>query len=387
MLALLAALSLQDAWWDAGWKLRRALTVRNGTDAAFEAGRPVDLEIDLDFLSLRDKARPGLADLAVVRGGRRIAHVLRPSADGRRFTLTFPLGGEIASGASDVGYALYYGNPEGKPPEGRPFPFFQDFSSADGLDLGALTGGARDGALELRDAPAERTAITPERLELKTARIPDAFAISFDLEAVFANTPALAVCLEIALLDPALAGADLKPAAALIERLNADDLEVRERATLALIALGPEALPALADAIPPDAEVRTRVERIVAAIRKKAPPSVIRAGLVCSDILWKTAAVAGASASQGAGRPADGSPRRFRFEVTRDPEGHVTVSCDGQRLQRGVLKAPPGRVSIVAWKTAAVKPAPIRIDNVFIRTFVDPEERPATTIDVEVARP
>ena len=65
----------------------------------------------------------------------------------------------------------------------------------------------------------------------------------------------------------------------------------------------------------------------------------------------------------------------------------MTVWCDGQRMQRGVLKAPPGRVSIVAWKTAAVKPSPIRIDNIFVRAFVDPEERPATTIDVEVARP
>ncbi|HEX7901693.1 MAG TPA: hypothetical protein VF950_28295, partial [Planctomycetota bacterium] len=82
MLALL--LALQDAWWDPGWKLRRALSVRNGTDAAFAEGRPVELEIDPDFLGLRDKARPGLADLAVVRGGRRIPHVLRPSIDGRR---------------------------------------------------------------------------------------------------------------------------------------------------------------------------------------------------------------------------------------------------------------------------------------------------------------
>ena len=96
--------------------------------------------------------------------------------------------------------------------------------------------------------------------------------------------------------------------------------------------------------------------------------------------------MAGASSSQGAKAPADGSPRRFRFEVARDPEGHVTVSCDGQRLQRGVLKAAPGRVSIAVWKTAAVKPAPIRLDNVFLRAFVDPEERPTTTIDVEVPR-
>ncbi|HEX7897414.1 MAG TPA: hypothetical protein VF950_06620, partial [Planctomycetota bacterium] len=306
---------------------------------------------------------------------------------GRRYALTFPLAASIASGASDVAYALYYGNPEGRPPSERPFPLYLDFSEAS-PDLGALAGGVRDGALEIRDAPAERTAHTPERVALKTEAFPEAFTLSFDLEAGVANAPALAVCLEIEAHDPALAGAQFKPAAELLERLGADDLEVRERATLALINLGPAALPALAEAArSDDAEVRARVERIIAAIRKSAPPARIRAGLVSSEILWKTAAVAGASSSQGAKAPADGSPRRFRFEITRDPEGHVTVSCDGQRLQRGVLTAAPGRVSIAVWKTAAAKPAPIRLDNVFLRAFVDPEERPATTLDVETAKP
>lgn len=384
MLALLV--SLQAAWWDAAWTYRRALTVRNGTDAAFAAGLPVELEIDPDFLGLRDKARPGLADLSIVRGGRRIPHVLRPSLDGRRLTLAFPLAAEIKAGGSDAGYALYYGNAEGRPPAERAF-YAQDFSGEEAVDLGALTGGVREGALELRDAPAERTPIAPERARLNTGPLPEAFALSFDLEAAFTNTPALAVCLEIAALDPAAAAEDLKPIAALVERLGAEDFEEREKATTALIALGPAALPALAEALrSPDVETRTRAERVVAAIRKTSPPPLIRAGLVSSEVLWRTAAVGGANSSQGAGRPADGASRRFRFEITRDPEGHVTITCDGQRLQRGLLKAPPGSVSIASWKTAAVKPAPIRLDNLFLRPFVDPDERPATTLEIEEIR-
>jgi hypothetical protein len=370
MLALL--LTLQAPWWDAAWTYRRALTVRNGTDAAFAAGLPVELEIDPDFLGLRDKARPGLADLAVVRGGRRIAHVLRPSLDGRRLTLAFPLAEEIKAGGSDAGYALYYGNAEGRPPAERAF-YAEDFSGDAAVELGALTGGVRDGALELRDAPAERTAIAPERVKLNTGAIPTSFTLTFDLEAVFTNAPALAVCLEVAALDPAVPAEDLKPVAALVERLGAEDFEEREKATAALIALGPAALPALAEALrSSDVETRTRAERVVAAIRKAAPPPLIRAGLVSSDVLWRTAAVGGASSSQGAGRPADGGPRRFRFEITREPEGHVTIACDGQRLQRGALKAPPGSISIAAWKTSGAKPAPIRLDNLYLRPFVDP---------------
>lgn len=373
-------LLLQDPWWDDAWTLRRALTVRNGSDEALAAGRPVDLEIDLDFLGLRDKARAGLADLAVVRGKTRVPHVLRPGA---RPTLTFPLAAELKAGASD-GYALYYGNPEGKPPAGPAFPLFQDFPDGATLEIGALTGGVRDGALEIRDVPVERSAAAPERIDFKTDGIPAAFTFSFELEAAFTNTPALNVAFEIFALDPTLKGVDLKPVRELAEQLGADDFEVRERATQALIALGPAVMAALADlAKAEDIEVRTRVERIAAAIRKASPPPVIRAGIACGEILWKTAAVGGAQSTQGAGRPADGSARRMRFEIARDPEGMVTISCDGQRLQRGKLIAPPGRLSLVAWKTGAVKPAQVRVDNLFLRPFVDPEDRPATTIDVE----
>lgn len=386
MLALLAALALQDAWWDAAWKLRRGLAVRNAGTEAVDAGLPVELEIDPDFLNLRDKGRPGLADLAVVRGGRRIPHVLRPSADGRRYALAFPLAEALPPGRTDA-YALYYGNPAGAPPAASPFPLVEDFSQARPLELGDLVAGVQDGALEVRNVPAGRNALIPERVDLRSGPLPRAFTLSFDLDAGFAGTPCLAVCIDIALDGPAPAPEDLKRAEALIRDLGADDFDVRDKATTALIALGEAALPALREAArAEDAEIRTRAQQALAAIRKKSPPPLIRAGLVGGDILWRTASVGGAQSSQGAGRSADGSPRRFRFQIERDPEGQVRVYCDGQRLQRGLLDGAGGRISIAAWKLQDAKPAPMRLDNLFLRPFVAAEDRPATTIDVEEAR-
>lgn len=387
MLALLAGLALQDAWWDAAWTLRRALAVRNAGTEAVAAGLPVELEIDPDFLGLRDKARPGLADLAVVRAGRRLPHVLRPSFDGRRYALAFPLAEAILPGKTDA-YALYYGNPAGAPPSATPFPLVEDFAQPPALELGELQAGLQDGALEIRNVPAGRSALAPERVELRSGPLPRAFTLSFDLEAGFAGTPCLAVCVDVALDGPAPAAEDVKRAEALVRDLGADEFDIRDRATTALIALGGAALPALREAArSEDAEIRTRAQHALEAIRKKAPPPLIRAGLLGGEILWRTAAVGGAQSSQGASRSADGSPRRFRFEIARDPEGHVTVSCDGQRLQRGRLDGAGGRISIAAWKVNDAKPAPMRLDNLFLRPYLAAEDRPATTIDVEEARP
>ncbi len=386
MLALIAALSLQDAWWDAAWKLRRGLDVRHAGTEAVEAGLPVELEIDPDFLGLRDKGRPGLSDLAVVHAGRRIPHVLRPSVDGRRYALAFPLAETLAPGQA-AAYALYYGNPAGAPPAAVPFPLVEDFTATPALALGELLAGVQGGVLEIRNVPAGRNALTPERVDLPCGPIPRAFTLSFDLEAGFAGTPSLAVCLDVALDGPVPAAEDVKRAEALVRDLGADEFDVRDRATAALAALGEAALPALREAArSEDAEIRTRAQHALAAIRKKTPPPLIRAGLVGGEILWKTAAVGGAQSSQGASRSADGTPRRFRFEIARDPEGHVTVSCDGQRLQRGRLDGAGGRVSIAAWKANDAKPAPLRLDNLFLRPYLAAEDRPATTIDVEEAR-
>ncbi len=387
MLTLLAALALQDAWWDAAWKLRRSLAVRNAAADAVAAGLPVELEIDPDFLGLRDKARPGLADLAVVRAGRRLPHVLRPSADGRRYALAFPLAEAIPPGKTDA-YALYYGNPGGAPPAGAAFPLAEDFARPPALALGGLLAGVQDGAFEIRNVPAGANALVPERVDVPSGPIPPAFTLSFDLEAGVAGAPCLAVCIEVALDRPAAAAEDVKRAEALVRDLGADEFDVRDKATTALVALGEAALPALREAArSEDAEIRTRAQHALAAIRKKTPPPLVRAGLLGGDILWRTASVGGAQSSQGASRSADGSPRRFRFQIERDPEGHVTVLCDGQRLQRGRLEGAGGRVSIAAWKLQDAKPAPMRLDNLFLRPYLAAEDRPATTIDVEETRP
>lgn len=381
MLVLTAALALQVPWWDGAWTQRRALRVRNGSAEALEPGLPVELEIDPDFLGLRGKARPGLADLAVVRGGRRVPHVLRD--DGRRLSLAFPLQARLEPGASDGAYALYYGNPAGAPPLESPFPLFEDFSQAAAFGIG----GVRDGALEILKAAPGSTALAPERAVLKSGELPRAFTLGFDLEVPPGALASLGVAVDVELRGPAPTAEDLRRAAELIARLAADDFEQREQATAGLILLGEAAREGVQTAAESeDAEVRTRALQILADLRRKSPPRLIRAGLLCGDLLWRSASVGGAQATQGAARPGDGAARRFRFEIARDPEGQVTVSCDGQRLQRGRLEGEPGRVSIVAWRRQEGVGGGVRLDNLFARRYVDPEERPATTLEIEETR-
>lgn len=372
MLFLAALLSQADA--DFAWTKRRALSLKNPSAETIPAGTPVEIELDLGFVEL-----PGA--LAVARGGRRIDHAF--FVDGRKALLAFPLAAPLAPSAEDPGYELRYGGPDAPPPK-APFLYAEDFSRAERVRIGGLAGGVRDGALVIRDAPAGRSASVPERVDLPAAPALDAFLLTFVLEADFDPAPGLALCLELAPPDPTAAH---KPALELIERLSAEDVETRERAAADLIAMGPAALPALLEAgRAGDAETRGRVERILAALQARASPPLLRAGLVASEVLWRTASVGGSTSSQGAGRPPRSGSRRFRFEIGRDADGIAWASCDGQRLQRGELRGPIGRLSIVAWRTSAGPVAPMRLDNVFLRPFVDPAERPVPTLDVERPR-
>jgi hypothetical protein len=395
LLLAVLALAPQDSWWDPAWGQRRRLLVQNGTERPLPAGAAVEVDVDPAFLELAGRAKADLSDLALVHAGRRRPHVLLPGRMPGRRTLVFASAAEIAPGKVDDRYAVYYGNPSGGPPEGKVFDVFEDFSDATRFRTlfqadDGLACSVREGALEIRDVPEERTRLAPARLAWTPRPAAPAFALEFDLEADLSGGPLAAAGIEIELRQPEAADpAAARRIAELVEALGEADFELRERASRALAALGPAAVPALLEAArSSDPEVRWRAEQAVREIRKASPPSVIRAGLAAADAKNRFALVSeigGAATRQLVGL-GEKTALSVKILIERDEDGAVAVSWNGGRGQKGVLAGELARISFVFHRTASGRPAPLRIDNVVLRRPVAEDERPATRLEPEESR-
>jgi hypothetical protein len=397
---LLAALVLvpapQDAWWDPAWSHRRRLAVVNGPDRALPAGAPIEIEIDPAFLELAGRAKADLSDLAVVHGGRRLPHVLLPGRAPDRRRLAFAAAEGVAAGATDGRYAVYYGNPAGVPPGGKVFDLFEDFADEARFRGrfevdGGLGCAVREGALEIRGIPEERTRLAPARLVWKARPASASFAAEFDLEADLDEGPLPAAGVEIELRGAAKPDeAVARKIAALAEALGEDGFERREQATRALIAIGPAAVPALLEAArSSDPEVRWRSEQAVREIRKASPPELIRAGIDAADGEGRFALlseIGGAATRQITGL---GTKRAFSLKVLieRREDGSVSVSWNGGRGQQGSVAGQPERISFVFHRTSAGRPAKVRIDHVILRSPAPDGDAAATVLEAEETRP
>ena len=132
--ALLAPAAPGEGWWNKDWKFRRPILINNRLDRPLDKGFTLTVEIDPDYLGVREKSRKGLEEWALVRGEDRIPFLLQPGS-GKTLTLGFRLRVDIRAGASDL-YELYYGNPEGTPLPATAedaFEFFEDFSRPEAL--------------------------------------------------------------------------------------------------------------------------------------------------------------------------------------------------------------------------------------------------------------
>jgi hypothetical protein len=394
--ALLLVLSLLpqaagDGWWDAAWKQRRRISLRNNHDRALPAGFTVEMELDAGYLGIAAKAKAGLADLALVHRGKRLPCLV---LDGRRPTLLFRTAADLGAGQADDGYALYYGNPEAAAPAVRRsdvVDFAEDFSDparfaerfAPDPEVRCAVEG---GALVLQDVDAGRTPEAPGRIVLKAGAVPPGFALSFDVEFERAPATPAGVAVAVDLKDPAPPVPDLgKKVDELIAALADDAWEAREKATRELIRLGKPAMAKLLAATRGgDAEVRWRAEHALREIREKTAPPVVSAGIAAAG-----PASMALPAAIGKYRPVQAwrgpVPSRLRVTIERDPEGDVRIAWNGQQRQTGELKGEVEQIAITAWKTGAM--TPVRLDNFEIRRFLDDDSKPTHTVDVEESRP
>jgi hypothetical protein len=394
----LAAPPSGEGWWNSAWKFRRPIAVKNNLDAELQAGFPIQMDLDLDFLGLRDKVKKDLSDLAVVHRGKRLPLVLLPGRPGEKLRLGFRTAAALRAGASDAGYALYYGNPDAAPEPGLPsqlFEIYEDFSRAESLaerfELDKdVTAEVREGALLIREVAAGRTEHAPARLVLKGAPPEGGFALSFDLEIDSSNAAALGFAVHVELKEAAAAD----PAAGrriddLIDKLGDLDWEVREQATRDLIKLGKPALPKLLAATRSnDAEVKWRAEHVLRQIREHSPAAAITAAVLSGNPSVGPIALSTRIGGRSAKVPFGGGwPVRLRVTVLRDQDGEVTVLWNNGKPQTGSLKGPVERISFTLYKGSAAPLGTIRVDSLVVKRHVDDDSRPTHTLELEETRP
>jgi len=388
-----------EGWFDREWKFRRPVVVKNNLDVELKAGYPVEVEIDLDFLGIREKSKKDLSDLAMVhRGNKRLPLALLPGRAAGKVLLGFRTPADLRAAATDSGYALYYGNP-GAVPEptspGQLYEVYEDFSRAEAFagrfepdkDIAAEV---RDGALLLREVAAGRTEHAPARLVLKGPPPEGGFALSFDLEIDSSNAAALGFAVHVEMKEPAAAD----PAAGrriddLIDQLGDHDWEVRDQATRDLIKLGKPALQKLLAATrSTDAEVKWRADHILREIRDRSPSSAITAAVLSGNSGVGPIALVSTIRGKVAKVPHGGGwPARLRVALLRDQDGEVTVLWNNGKPQTGHLPGAVERISFTLYKGSAAPLGAIRVDNLVVRRHVDDESRPTHTVELEETRP
>src|SRR5215831_987264 len=145
-----------EAWWNKEWKYRRPISIRNRGEKPLAKGFTMQIEVDPDYLQLRDKSKAGLEDWALVRRGERLPLLLQPAGT-KGVRLCFRTAADIAMNGSDA-YFLYYGSPDAAPLKTSPddvFDLWEDFSRPEALAERFqmdkdLTATVADGALVIR---------------------------------------------------------------------------------------------------------------------------------------------------------------------------------------------------------------------------------------------
>jgi hypothetical protein len=403
MNALLIALALvcrcvptsEDVRWNKDWKFRRPLSITNRLSRPLERGFTLQVEIDPDYLGIRDKSKAGLEDWALVRGALRIPFLLRPGP-GRTVVLCFRTVEELRPAASD-GYYLYYGAPDSTPTpvaQDQVFEFWEDFSRPEALAErfvtdNDLTASVQDGALVIREVAAGRTSTGPARITFKKFPQMAGFELSFDLEMDSSVAAAAGFAVTIDLKEPGANDRAIgKKVDDLIEKLGDDQWESREKATKELITIGRLAVARLTEALrATDVEVKWRADHILKVIRAKSPAPLISAGVEGGDPRMPVALTSSIGGLPNRLLHRAGFPVRTRIAVQRDPEGDIQIHWNGRLPQSGQMMGEIQQVAFTVYKASTAPLGSIRIDNIQVRRFVDEESKPTSTIDLEELRP
>jgi hypothetical protein len=395
LIALCAPSPAGEGWWSKDWKFRRPIAINNRLDRPLDKGFTMQIEIDPDYLGIRDHSRTDFGDWAVVHKGVRIPAFVQPSR-ARILLISFRIVDDIKAGSFD-GYLLYYGNPDATPPKVAPeeiFEFFEDFSRPESLGERFLvdkdlTCTVQDGALLIQESGSGRGPATPCRLIFRKFPALAAFELSFDLEMESSDAAAAGCLITVDLKEPGAADESIaKKVATLVEQLGNDEWDAREKATAGLIAIGRPAVARLSEAAQsPDAEIKWRSTHILKLIAERSPAPLISAGIVGGDTKLPVALNTVIGKNRSSLKYRSGWPVKTRVTLERDGDGDVKVQWDGRSPQSGQMPGEIREVGFSIFKGTTSPLGTIRIHNIVVRRSVEDDSRPTTMIDVEETRP
>jgi hypothetical protein len=380
MTAFFAAILLQD-WWNGDWTSRRAVELANRADRALPAGSPVTFTLDESIANA--------AELVVLHGGKPMPF-LAEKRD-RKVLVRFRTAAEIARGARDAGYAIYYGNASAPANATKPaelWDFHEDFDGAPesvAIDA-ALKTSIDKGMLAITDVAVERSELAPARIALKGAAPKGAFAIEVDFDVAVKEDAQAAVGLLVEMKEKALATDDAtaKKVRDLVDRLGDESFETREEATKELVKLGRAALAKVQEAArSADAEIKWRAEAVAKKILSDHPPKSVLTLLKAGDAGAKATRVFVAGGRRLIFPNSIPIPGRVAVRFERDDDGEIAITWNGTR-QEGVEMAGEIReISIVAFKGVAGAIGRIGIDRIAVGPFLMESERPSVTVQPE----
>lgn len=385
-------------WWNADWKHRRRITVKNNLEGKLEAGYPIAVLLDANYLGLLEKSKEGLADLALAHAGKEVPFALFPGPSKGTFLLWFRSAASLEASGSDPGYAVYYGNPAAQTRAkslAAVLDFYEDFENPEAARErfeadSDLTWSIRNGGLVIQDVSAGRTRLAPAKIVLKTLPSTPGFALSFDLEIEAPKGAVLECGINVEMKkerkeDPKLK----KRIAELIRSLGDADFGTRDKATGGLLAIGEAAVPQLVVATrSDDPEVKWRAEHLLKKIEETSKPQRAIAGIRVGDVAVNPVG----AWSSIRGSPSrmilpDERPIKVRITVLRDPDEDLTLLWNNGKPQMGTLPGEIERLYFSVHKGVAGPMGTIRIDNLSLRRHVVDESRPTYTLDVEETRP
>jgi hypothetical protein len=364
-------------------------------------GTVIKISIDVEFLELDQKAKTDFSDLRVIysSGGRckEVPYIFKRGLKKGHYILIFPLQSKIKSRVVDEGYYLYYGSPGASRVsyKGEIFAFYEDFNQpvldTKRISIDPLIKYNIDkGRIWIKGVLPSADAKKGYSLGLFHQGMPTSFCLSFEIsfQARVVRHPGMfRASLVMGLVERGKIKGKLEDKIkGLIARLNAPDLEVREKATHRLIKIGPSALKLLQRALreSKSQEVLWRIGYILSQIRGKyirSQVSLSVTGNVSGGMANLELQIGGRKRKLSHVCRLDGT--KYRVIIRKDSKGRIEIMWGGLLLLKGKHRADLSSVCFIFAQNTRVSPI-ISLDNIALTPYGS--YAPATEIMTEEGR-
>ena len=364
-LVVLAALP-QQAPADPKPAFRRSMALVNRGDDALTAGAQVQVT---SIMKSRIADGSDASDVQVFHGGKRIASWAKGS------DVWFRIAESIPGRGRDARYELRYGGGKAASRPEEVFEFFDGFAGALdpkkwdwSTDLGIRE---TSPGLEIIRIPAGSSEHAPVSL-IPRLSLPAGFVFEAEMRWSMYEGLSASFALLAELAPEGRPDAEsIAKGAALVKRLEADDIATRDEAIRDLLKLGAGAVPALQEAArSKDLEFRQRAAHVLSRILEDTAPPAIRTGLSPGDTPYpKLDRIDLLGRSKTVLKLSYDRSGSDMFAISRSEDGDTALTWSRRRPV--TVQGKVERVRIDFWSPSGVRVAMFQLSRVSVRRHVD----------------